>query len=48
MTKIGSDDKEGEKESDKEIDIELDEIRQNVDNSCFEDGKMLFVYQSSE
>ena len=46
--KIGSDDEEGEKESDKEINIEFDEIRQNVDNSCFEDGKMLFVYQSSE
>ena len=48
LFKIGSDDEEGEKESDKEIDIEFDEITQNVDNSCFEDGKMLFVYPSSE
>ena len=46
--KIGSHDEEKEIESGEEIDIQLDETKQNFNNSCFKDDKMLFVHQSSE
>lgn len=48
LFKIGSDNEEREKESEEEIYIDFDEIRQNFDNTCFEDDKIFFVSQLSE
>ena len=48
LFKIGSDNEEREKESEEEIYIDFDEIRQNFDNTCFEDDKIFFASQLSE